>query len=82
MVASKQARLFDNQISTKGTIYSQINEKLENHKKSYSKTFKALIRETSINKYIVKLKQNAITSSGYAIQHKKAPLLELGDELC
>jgi transcriptional regulator with XRE-family HTH domain len=94
MVASKQVKLFKNLISTNNdTNYSQINEKLENNEKSDPTTFKALIRETSVNKYIVELKKNVTTSSGYLDLVKIPDLyvigaghflrkLRLGNKLC
>jgi len=66
MRTSEQAKLFEYYETTqKSPIHSQVFEKLENNENSKAKTFKALIRETSVYKYFVELKKDVLTSKNY-----------------
>lgn len=48
-----------------GAIVPQINKKSANNKKYIPKTFKGLIRETSVYKYYVELKEDVLTEQGF-----------------
>jgi transcriptional regulator with XRE-family HTH domain len=48
-----------------GSIVPQVNKKSANNKKYILKTFKGLIRETSVYKYYVELKEDAMTEQGF-----------------
>ncbi|MFX1519078.1 MAG: hypothetical protein ACFFCD_04080 [Promethearchaeota archaeon] len=66
MTAFKQAKLNECPMLTPDNDMNlKIKEKSENNENSAFKTFKAIVRETSVYQYIVELKEDALTEQGF-----------------
>lgn len=66
MVDSEQPKKFECPMLTqKYTIHLPINKKSENNEDSAFKTYQALIRENSVYKYYVELKEDVLTNQGF-----------------
>lgn len=65
MVAHKQLNLFGGPVLTHKIRFKNQVQTMEKSKKSESTIFKALQRETSVYKYYVELKEDALTEQGF-----------------